>query len=298
MNDLDEIRRLLPVQPPPSDRLVADVRARLTGTPRSAPRRSRMLVPLAAAAAVVVAAAVISLPGNDGPPAASAKNILLTAAEQLGTEAAETGRFWRTRVVTDFDESTNLPRGITETWLSGDGREADWMGTRNLDTNPPDKGSVFELPKESQILPGVTAKVGDLPADPAALRTFLLEHRQEPSTDPRVVDEYLFASSVMLLAEVPATPQTRAAALRLIAELGAVEDLGPVKDPLGRNGNGVALSQKKGELALTVELVLDPAGTLLSVRYVTDQPVKNYYVAVLAAGWTDEKPSVPSPEVP
>lgn len=308
MNELDEIRRLLPEQAPPSDDLVADVRARFTGEPAThrfrgepAPRRFRVLVPLAAAAAVVAAVAVVSLPGNDSPPAteqaATNQSILLTAADQLATQAAETGRFWRTRTLTEFDSSTNLPKGITETWLSGDGEEPDWMGQRAID--PPGKGSVFELPKESQVLPGMTAKVGELPADPAALRTFLLEHWQHPSDDPQVVDEFLFASSVMLLAEVPATPGTRAAALRLIAELGTVSELGPVKDPLGRKGNGVELSQKKGELALKIELVLDPAsGTLLSVRYITDVSIKNYYVAVLSSGWTDKKPTVPSPDVP
>lgn len=310
MNELDEIRRLLPERPSLPDQSVAEIRDQVTAPHQPAtrqfrgepaPRRFRVLVPLAAAAAVAAGVTVVSLPGNDSPPAAeqaaSSQSILLTAADQLAGQAAETGRFWRTRTVTKFDKSTNLPENVTETWLSGDGHEPDWMGQRAID--PPDAGDVFELPKESQILPGMTAKVAELPAEAAALRSFLIGHWQHPSKDPRVIDEYLFASSVMLLAEVPAKPETRAAAMRLIAELGTVKELGSVKDPLGRKGNGVELSQKKGELALTIELVLDPTnGTLLSVRYITNVPVKNYYVAVLSAGWTDKKPTIPSPDVP
>jgi hypothetical protein len=306
MNELDEIRRLLPEQAPPSDRLVAEVRAQLVGEPRPASRRPRMLVPLVAAAAVAAAAAaVVVLPGNDDVPgteqaaAPSGRDILLMAAERAEAQGAETGRFWRTRVVMKSDTYWD----VTETWLSGDGQESDWMGSRDIDASPPDPGDVFELPPESQVLPGVTARVSELPTDSAALRTFILEHWQKPVDDQRVVEEYLFASAVKLLAEVPATPETRAAALRLIADLGGVENTGEVSDPLGRKGNGITLTKRHGNIDVSIEVVIDPAnGTVLSVRYAGTEngtAIKpSYYVAVLSMGWTDEQPSVPSTDVP
>lgn len=312
--DLDEIRHLLPEQAPPSAQLVAKVRDQLAYEPKPVSRRPRLLVPLVAAVAVAAAAvAVVSLPGNDDVPATeqaaaqSGRDILLVAARHAEAQGAETGRFWRIRVLNGWgtaEDPTNTDgqRFVTETWLSGTGQDKDWQGNRKLDTNPPDAGEVHELPKKSQILPGVTKKVSELPTESAALRTFLLEHWQYPSDNPRVVDEYLFATAVMLLAEVPATPETRAAALRLIADLGGVENTGQVTDPLGRKGNGVTLTNKYDGLDNIAQIVIDPAnGTVLSVRYSVAQggkEAKAYYVAVLSTGWTDETPSVPSAEVP
>jgi hypothetical protein len=306
MNELDEIRNLLPEQAPPSAQLVAKVRDQLAHDPK---RRPRVLVPLAAALAVAAAAvAVVSLPGNDNVPATeqtaapSGRDILLMAAQRAEAQGAETGRFWRTRVLNDWSTAGAPQRFVTETWLASTGRDKDWQGNRKLDTNPPDAGEVHQLPKETQILPGVTERVGELPVESAALRAFLLEHWQHPSEEPRVVDEYLFATAVMLLAEVPATPRTRAAALRLIADLGGVENTGQVTDPLGRKGNGVTLTNTHEGVDAIAQIVIDPAnGTVLSVRYSAVQKgteVKAYYVAVLSAGWTDETPSVPSADVP
>jgi hypothetical protein len=309
MNELDEIRNLLPEQAPPSAQLVAKVRDQLAHDPKPVPRRPRLLVPIAAALAVAAGAvAVVSLPGNNDVPATeqaaapSGRDILLMAAQQAEAQGAETGRFWRTRVLNDWSTAAAPQRFVTETWLASTDRDKDWQGNRKLDANPPDAGEVHQLPKETQILPGVTARVGELPAESTALRAFLLEHWQHPSEEPRVTDEYLFASAVMLLAEVPATPQTRAAALRLIADLGGVENTGQVTDPLGRKGNGVTLTNTHEGVDAIAQIVIDPAnGTVLSVRYSAVQKgteVKAYYVAVLSAGWTDETPSVPSADVP
>jgi hypothetical protein len=314
MNEIDEIRRLLPEQAPPADRLVAEVRAQLVGEPKPVSRRSRVLVPLAAAVAVAAAAsAVMVLPGNDSVPTneqaagPTDRDILLVAADQADAQGAETGRYWRTRVLGGSDagdDPKNPEKGlVTETWLSGDGREPAWQGQRHLGMNPPDAGQVHELPKKSLLLPGIDLQVGDLPTESAALRTFLLGYWQQPSDDPRLVDEYLFTSAVKLLAEVPATPETRAAALRLIADLGAVENAGQVTDPLGRKGNGVTLTQRSKSIDVTVELVIDPEnGMVLSVRYSGSrkgaQVKAPYFFAVLSTGWTDEAPSVPSADVP
>jgi hypothetical protein len=351
MNELEEIRALLPEHAPPSDQLVADVRGRVLSGAKPASRRPRLLVPRAVATAAAVAAvAVVSLPGNDNAPARgqqgterqaprTARDILLVAADRAADQAAESGRFWRTRTLESYavpDGPYGTPpntygleqRNVTETWLSGDGHESDWYGHRGIGLHPtdeaawradgsptewdlpvaplaaPSEGEVYELPGESQILPGMTAKVSELPTDAKQLRTFLLEHSQHQLTDPRVEAEYLFGCAVMLLAEVPAPPAVRAAALRLIADLGGVESTGQVTDPLGRKGTGITLKiDPAAEYTAAADVVIDAAdGALLSVRYsVTPngKPVaKEYYVAVLDTGWTDEDPGVPSAEVP
>jgi hypothetical protein len=344
VNELEEIRALLPEQAPPSDQLAAEIRARLWNEPKPIPRRPRLLVPLAVVAAAAVAVTVITLPDNapvrtEQQAPRTARDVLLMAADRAADQAAETGRFWRTRTLDSF----TVPQGpygtppntygleqrnVNETWLSGDGHEPDWYGHRGIGLHPTDEaawradgsptdwalpfrmpeapraGEVYELPRGSQILPGMTAKVSDLPADAKQLRTFLLEHSQYPIDDKVVEEQYLFGCAVMLLAEVPAAPEVRVAALRLIADLGGVETAGEVTDPLGRKGTGVTLKAGPVEdLVSAADVVIDASnGTLLSVRYSvtpTGKPVaKEYYVAVLSAGWTDEDPTVPSAEVP
>lgn len=368
MDELEKIRELLPQQPPPSDRLVAEVRDQLmTAKPAprllaGLPRRPRLLVPIAVATAAAVAAAVvISLPDNENVPGArppapgidsstphrqsdSARDILLVAADRAAQDAKETGRFWRTRTLTGYlvsGEPFGTPpntyeleqRVIEETWLSGDGGEPDWLGHRDGGLHPTDKkaweadgsptdwqldgivptapkdGEVYQLPLENQVFPGATVQVGDLPTDPVRLRTVLLDQYRARHGEPgseRVAEEYLFECATQLLAEVPATPELRAAALRLLADLGGVQSSGPVKDPLGRQGNGITFTRAEEGLVVTTEVVIDTAaGTLLSVRYSlkdADGQVlkakKGYYVAVLSAGWTDATPTVPSVEVP
>jgi hypothetical protein len=147
--------------------------------------------------------------------------------------------------------------------------------------------------------------VADLPTDPAQLRTFLLDLYESRHGEPdsqRGAEEYLFQCATQLLAEVPATPELRAAALRLLADLGGVENTGPVKDPLGRQGTAITLTRQDEGFTITTEVVIDAeAGTLLSVRYSMKDAAgnvvkskKGYYVAVRSTGWTDETPAVPS----
>jgi hypothetical protein len=365
MDELKDIRDLLPEQAPPSARVVAQARARLT----EAPRRSvwpRLVIPLAAAAAVA-AVVVVSLPqgsddqagtGQQPVPAAvptSAKDILLVAAERADTEAAKTGRFWHVRTMTGAQyqrgplgtapDTYNLDqRTVTEAWLSATGSDKDWTGQRNVGVRPstpadeaawraagspgswnlgydaeigrdyvlttkPEAGSLFERSPLQQVVPGMTAQqLRDLPTDVARLREFLIKNRaagrdepQDPEGKAQVVENYLFSRAVMLLAEAPASPGVRAAALRLIADLGGVKSSGPVTDPVGRKGTGITLVNRTGTASDTIELVIDPAnGTLLSSRHTGAEggrKLKQSYVVVLSTGWTDAKPTIPSADV-
>jgi hypothetical protein len=307
MNDLDEIRALFPEQPPPSEQLVADVRARLADAPRATSRRVRLLVPLAAGAtAVAVAVAVgvvVARPDNVSPPASEQTeappnpNILLRAADRLAEQAGETGRFWRIRYLRGDYERDGGKSGpvedFTEVWLSGDGHEPDWEGHLDQRLSPPG-----EVVQRDQALPPDGPRVRDLPTEAAELRTSLLDQWTGPSTEQAALDRYLFVDAVWLLVAYPAPPKTQAAALRLIAGLGVVQDTGPVTDSLGRKGTSVTFSwvdHDPKDITYTTELIFDQNGTLLTVRY---SGPKNYYVAVVSEGWTDETPSIPSPEIP
>jgi hypothetical protein len=366
MDELKAIRDLLPPPTPPSDRVVEEVRARLTDEPASLRRKPRLVFPLATAAAAVVAAAlVISVisagdgeqesardQGTEQAAPRSARDILLVAADRAAADAEETGRFWRVRTVTGavvpngpFGTAPNTydleRRVVVEAWLSADGHEPDWTGQRNAGAHPtneaawradgaptewnlgydaelgrdnvlsnrPDAGTLIERSPLQQVLPGMTAQqVRDLPTDAGELRAYLVEHRavqrdepQDPDALAQVVDAYLFNRAVMLLGEVPAPPGVRAAALRLIADLGGVEKTGTVTDPLGRPGIGITLVTRTGKWADTAELVVDAStGTLLGSRHIgteEDTVVKQSYFAVVSSSWTDAAPAIPSAEI-
>lgn len=87
----------------------------------------------------------------------------------------------------------------------------------------------------------------------------------------------------------------RPPALRVIAGLGAVEHTGPATDTLGRTGSAVTFTDTAHQSTDSTELIFAPNGTLLSIRY---SGIKNYYVAFVSNGWTNDQPRVPSPTVP
>jgi len=232
-------------------------------------------------------------------------------------------------------------RVVVEAWLSADGHEPDWTGQRNAGAHPtdeaawradgaptewnlgydaelgrdnvlstrPEAGTLLERSPLQQVLPGMTAQqVRDLPTDAGRLRAYLFEHRavmrdepQDADGQAQIVDAYLFNRAVMLLGEVPAPPGVRAAALRLIADLGGVERTGAVTDPLGRPGTGITLVTRTGTWSDATELVVDAStGTLLGSRYTStdeDTVVKQSYVAVVSSSWTDATPAIPSAEL-
>lgn len=366
MDEMTEIRTLLPEQAPPSRAVVAAARARLLAEGEAPVRRARRLPTIGiavAAAAAAAAVAVVALPSQEAPAPdqqvltePSARDVLLVAAEQAEADAGRTGRFWHVRTVsgsqvglrpvgTAPDTYELERRVVTESWASLDGSEPDWHGSRDLGVRPatpadeeawrrdgsptswnlgydaelerdnvvttaPAEGTLFERSPLAQVVPGLTAReVRDLPTDAAALRAFLESNRtprpDEP-TDPegrrQLVDHYLFTRATMLIAETPAPPAVRAAALRLIADLGGVTSTGTVTDALGREGTGITLVWRSGAGTDTVELVIDQkTGTLLGSRHTGaegEKVLKTSYSAVLSSDWTDAAPAVPSADVP
>jgi hypothetical protein len=184
--------------------------------------------------------------------------------------------------------------GSPSSWDLGPSDTAD--GHHLIITTAPSRGrlSTFDDPGSSRYLVGdrmlTAAEVQDLPADPAALKALLLAPVRDDggTTTP---EQALPGRLVALLQAVPAPPDVRAAAFRVLAGLPEVSNLGPGRDSRGRAGVTLRIP---GPQDSDVTFVVDPrTSTLLSVRAnLSGAAVKSS--AVLDAGWTDGGPRVPA----
>jgi hypothetical protein len=148
--------------------------------------------------------------------------------------------------------------------------------------------------------PRTLADLAALPADPAALTGWLRTQLAALGYPPTPTD--LFLEAVHIALYLPVSPAVRAAGYRLLADLPGVRLVGTVRDPLGRTGEAIALAQRDYDW----RLVLDTAtGTPLALETVATSPHPGdahqaragqliSYDAVLAAGWTDASPTLPS----
>jgi hypothetical protein len=106
--------------------------------------------------------------------------------------------------------------------------------------NGPD-GSVFALGGTNVTV----AQLQALPTDPAALKKYLLGIFETPGNAggdlPTKQNEWLFRIATGIIWSMPVTPQTRAAAYRMLAALPGVQSLGTVQDSAGRSGPAVAV---------------------------------------------------------
>jgi hypothetical protein len=323
--DLERVRELLPEQPPPSRGSQAKARARLL---RLAGRRRRPMVRFAAVG--IAAAAVLALllgplyltgvlDRRDDPqaidPAVSpssaasdtaARNVLLGAARQVDALQPEpVGAYWHVRSLISVPRSVGSDpeesRLIEENWTARDSGQS-WSGSCGLDGKPTpcrlgEAGVGFALGERSNV---DYAAVEALPDDVEGLRQYLLKHRPAEAGES---DQWLFSSASALLADLPASPQVRAAAFRLLAGLPGVVSQGTVQDSQGRSGTAIALLDNGSGVDSTLQLVVDPgSGKLLSRRLnavsSTDgKPVKRATITYLSVGWTNQKPVRPSREL-
>jgi hypothetical protein len=200
------------------------------------------------------------------------------------------------RPATAADKAAWVRDGSPSQWDLGPG---DTVGGEHLIVSmAPEDGHLGKIPLDSdeQIGPAEAMK---LPTDPAALKKYLLgiHNGIEDAGDP---NRWLFSWASGLLVDLPAPPAVRAAVLRIIAELPGVHSQGEVRDPLGRDGVGIVLVGKGDGETFTEQLVVDPdTGRLLAlvIGGPSEAKAKNGYQAVLDAGWTNEKPHVPSADI-
>ena len=134
-----------------------------------------------------------------------------------------------------------------------------------------------------------------------------------------------FSEAVLLLQD-PVSPQVRSATFKVMASLPGVRLLGPMTDPLGRSGYGLAagplnpgspyykpvsavlIDPASGSLLATEDIAPMPRSVQCWVQLNTLGPAKclgssyrgrSYpgqvgdFVALVSAGWTDASPSLP-----
>ncbi|WP_433475848.1 CU044_5270 family protein [Spirillospora sp. CA-142024] len=297
---------------------------------------------VAAAAGVVVLSSGTAPRAPDRPAASpvSARTVLLAAATKAEGAPVGHGRYWSSvtreggHLIANGRESYTVREiGL---WDAGPGKEA-WVAERKVssrDLGPAPSGGPTVIGPAPTSEPGGTpspsptsgatpwtkgkVKGGEafrladwegatapdvrrLPADPQSLRRFLDRAlKQVPGVDPA---EWLM-SNAQKLGAAPVKPEVRAAMYRLLADSPGIRSLGPVTDPLGRRGDGVARQVRTGDTVVDERLVIDPAtGRLLAQESVMVKPGKASggikpgtvfsYSALVSYGWTDKVPAYP-----
>jgi len=174
--------------------------------------------------------------------------------------------------------------------------------------NPSNLGPyVFDLVGKNVTVKEVMA----LPSTEKALRDRLLQgyHGHDTESDlPMARDPWLFRVTADLLANMPVSPATRAAAYQILAHINGTRALGRITDPLGRSGEAVAFAESDAT-GLERQIVVDTGtGLLLSDQEAVHRQALNYpwakpgtvvsYNAVVKAGWTDAAPVKPEHTYP
>jgi hypothetical protein len=266
--------------PGPESAAAARLYQQITAPPpgravRRRPHVSGRLVAGVAAAGLAVVAAVALLPGPPWSPGshtgsprgfAPAAAVLLAqaaaaAARQPAGPAPGRGQYLYTEILLHGVPSpaASVPAGsaTARVWLArnGTGREV----TRTCDPrchlgvllipgtrSDPLDFAAFGFPL---VNPQDAAR---LPADPAALRSLISGYWQrEIPTYRGVLGTADLAGGFLA---VVARPAVRAALYRMIEGLPGIQNLGPMTDPLGRHGVGVAVTKD----GIRVEIVYDP----------------------------------------
>ncbi|MBB5851063.1 CU044_5270 family protein [Amycolatopsis umgeniensis] len=292
MNDLQTLRAALASDEPSQD-VVDRSRQRLQNRMRggrASQRRTGWLIAGAGltAAAAAVAIAVMPAAPVDGPPVrtVSGQEILLAAATAAERSPEGSGTYWHVNV-TEVDGAA-ASSGY-EYWIKPDGRL--WMrGAKTGGKVTPLKGTSatpFSLVAADLTLEQLRA----LPTDPDALKAWIAEalERSDARTSAGTLtasdrEQAGFQSLISLVSTLPATPEVRATAFRLIADYPGVQNLGTVP-----GGHGLLLPE--GE-----RLVVDPAtGRVNGTSIFVTMDGAMYHVtnpagAKISAEWTDTLP--------
>ncbi|TDC58937.1 hypothetical protein E1200_32740 [Actinomadura sp. GC306] len=286
MDDLRLLGATL-TKPDPSDETVEAGRRRLQIAMREPVRRRRARRPVIAIGVAVATggAAVAIVVGGGGAPDAGSKDgtavvqmsgsqVLLAAATAAETKPAGSGRYWYVR--SHSPSSANYK--TFESWTTVDGRQ--WSRF--------DGGALETSPERSPITVRGTrlglAEIAELPTSANELKATLLKSRTTEQRRAQITEETsLLVLLTDLLSDVPAPPKVRAAALRALATLPHVKNLG--KAPGGQkllfagDGGGTKLVVNPKTSEVSAEGYADVNGKQESMGGTTS-----------ASRWTDELP--------
>lgn len=293
---------------------------------RTQPRRRRRLAALKAGGALVAAAtaaatALAVLPGAVAPGTGgltSARAILLTAAASASRQPAS-GRYWYTSVLDNFlrpgtagSNGTVIASELVNSWVSSSPSHRSWGSQRWL------KGSVTLAGISPQHVKGNNFSYSDpagsftvffmtvgelehLPASPARLAAALRQAARRWIVTPAsasVVNSTLFQYAFDLL-RAPISPQVRAAAFRVLAQLPGVTSVGRIRDSRGRPGYGVQMSgavvpghnKYTDPLRFTDTLVVDPR-TGIALENISTGTTVAEDRTLISQGWTNRRPDL------
>jgi hypothetical protein len=160
------------------------------------------------------------------------------------------------------------------------------------------------------------SQIRALPADPSRLRTFLMTDfrrsvkagREYPLAGTWTQDSWLFDNASSLLT-LPVSPEVRASAYRIMAEVKGVRSLGSVPDLTGRVGDAVAVRGSNSLGEFEKRIIIDPATGLMladEIRYLKPierlswaKPTDVWQSTVfIDVGWTNDKPPAPTGDGP
>lgn len=284
---MDEIRMLgtMLAEPDPAPGTLERSRHRLRQTMRGPVRKRRTgwviagagLTAATVAGAVVIASDPAGRPATPhGPPAAlslSGRQVLLAAATSAAAAPATTGTYWH--VSSTFIGGNFKGARHSESWTRRDGRT--WTSDQ--------KGTVRQLPKREPITVGNTdlglAQIERLPTSPAQLIQTLLRHQTGRWDVARENKTLVLLTD--LLENVPAPPKVRATALRALATLPHIKNLGKTA-----RGQVLLFSQQDAG----TKLVVDTARGTVSAEGFTDSGGDHPSMGAdrRTAGWTNTPP--------
>ncbi|HUR09234.1 MAG TPA: CU044_5270 family protein [Nonomuraea sp.] len=154
-------------------------------------------------------------------------------------------------------------------------------------------------------------EVRALPGEPDKLQSYLEERiTRQLTADPdagmnvqKVTAEVLRQGCVDIISRLPASPEARASAYRILASLPGIRAEGEVADPLGRRGQAISY-QVEAEPGLfnKIRFVVDSSTGLPLAQVSTNvgslangrQVEIGYSSSYKAIGWTDERPELPA----
>ncbi len=167
------------------------------------------------------------------------------------------------------------------------------------------RGSAGDMAGDSMTWKEVRA----IPGEQDKLRDYLEERigRLELSGSGMDAKEarahILLRDCVGIISGLPASPEVRASAYRILASLPGIRAEGEMTDPLGRRGQTLTYQEEiEPGLFTQVQLVIDPStGLLLAELRTNTTKLANGRQAELrlstsyqAIGWTDERPELPT----
>ena len=255
-------------------------RRALRGRYEVRPRRLHRLVAVAAALVMTVVGGIVLMPGGTTAQAARALQRFAVIATDLDLAAGgdpvvyerwELARTDGRTVVDSGDIYRFTVHSLREVWRTPGGafeaRErivgVDFVSSEDRDlwvahgrVALPRAGD--ETAVSADDLP--LADLGGLPSEQVALLEAI---RQRWRPDELNTDEHLLRAIGELLARGDAAPALRADLFRAAAQIPGIELLGTIRDPLDREGMGIAL----GPPERRVTLIVDPnTSVLLSVE--------------------------------